>query len=156
MLHNPLRTTHCVQKPSSCHISDAVSPTAQYYVQANSPRNRRAIPPDLAFATFVSFISVSLDVDAAWLPSAMFSTSGCLYHLIDGTVAPSEVLLREKVCDVVDSLSYLINTEVAIMPMPRQEGPRRFRSIRSTRSFLIVLIVILAHISLLMVFILQI
>lgn len=52
----------------------------------------------------------------------LLATSGCLYHLVDSAVAALEIVLGEVVGDVVNHLSDLIDTEVAVMAVLGEEG----------------------------------
>ena len=51
----------------------------------------------------------------------LLSTSGCLHHLIDGAVASLQEALREHIGDIVDDFAYLIDYQIAVIALMRNE-----------------------------------
>lgn len=73
------------------------------------------------------------------LSNILLATSGSLNHLVDSAVAALEIMLGEVVGDVVNHLSDLIDTEVAVMAVLGEEGVGGIGSFLITRSFLSIL-----------------
>ena len=69
------------------------------------------------------------------LSDVLLARASRLHHLVDGSVALLQEPLAEVEGDVVDHLRHLIDPQIAIMPMLREEGEllRTLRTLRTLR-----------------------